>query len=75
MDESELFVIILVFFIAFVFMKMITCDRFIEGVRNRNCNDHNDCKKAQFCGSADNPDSESGKCYSCDEFYDKAIPL
>ncbi len=49
MDESELFVIILVFFIGFVSMKMITCDRFIEGLGTR-CGNHDDCPSSQFCG-------------------------
>jgi len=72
MDESELFTIILVFFIAFVFMKMITCDRFIEGLKI--CDDHNSCPKSQFCGNKDDPDEDSGYCYSCDEIL-KVIPL
>jgi len=75
MDGSELFAIILVFFIAFVFMKMITCDRFIEGFRRRSCDDHNSCPNSQFCGSEDDPDKDSGYCYTCDEFYNTAIPL
>lgn len=76
MDESELFAIILLFFIAFVFMKMITCDRFIEGFRfKRSCDDHNSCPDSQFCGSEGDPDKDSGYCYTCDKFYNTATPL